>query len=45
MDVPDDAKFEAAAAIGGTLRSGPRSPDALGSVRSREGKIQFSEGL
>ena len=41
VDVPDDAKFEAAAAFGGTLRSGPGSLDALGSARSREGKIQF----
>ena len=41
MDVPDDAKFEAAAAFGGTLRSGPGSLDALGSARFREGKIQF----
>ena len=41
VDVPDDAKIEAAAAFGGTLRSGPGSLDALGSARSREGKIQF----
>ena len=41
VDVPDDAKVEAAAAFGGTLRSGPGSLDALGSARSREGKIQF----
>ena len=41
VDVPDDAKFAAAAAIEGTLRSGPGSLDALGLVRSREGKIQF----
>ena len=41
VDVPDDAKFEAAAAFGGTLRSGPGSLDVLGSARSREGKIQF----
>ena len=41
VDVPDDAKFEAAAAFGGTLRSGPGSLDALGLARSREGKIQF----
>ena len=41
VDVPDDAKVEAAAAVGGTLRSGPGSLDALGSPRSREGKIQF----
>ena len=32
---------EAAAAFGGTLRSGPGSLDALGLARSREGKIQF----
>ena len=38
VDVPDDV---AAAAFGGTLRSGPGSLDALGSARSREGKIQF----
>ena len=45
VDVPDDAKIEAAVAFGGTLRSGPGSLDALGSARSREGKIQFfSEG-
>ena len=41
VDVPDDAKIEAAAAFGGTLRSGPGSLDALGLARSREGKIQF----
>ena len=41
MDVPDDAKIAAAAAIEGTLRSGPGSLDALGLARSREGKIQF----
>ena len=41
VDVPDDAKIEAAAAFAGTLRSRPGSLDALGSVRSREGKIQF----
>ena len=41
VDVPDDAKFEAAAAFGGTLRSGPGSLDALGLARTREGKIQF----
>ena len=41
VDVPDDAKIEAAAAFGCTLRSGPGSLDALGSARSREGKIQF----
>ena len=41
VDVPDDAKVEAAAAFGGTLRSGPGSLDALGSARSRDGKIQF----
>ena len=41
VDVPDDAKFEAAAAIEGTLRSGPGSLDALGLARSRKGKIQF----
>ena len=29
VDVPDDAKIEAAAAFGGTLRSGPGSLDAL----------------
>ena len=39
VDVPDDAKF--AATIEGTLRSGPGCLDALGLVRSREGKIQF----
>ena len=45
VDVPDDAKIAAAAAIEGTLRSGPGSLDALGLARSREGKIQFfSEG-
>ena len=38
---PDDAKIAAAAAIEGTLRSGPSSLDALGLARSREGKIQF----
>ena len=41
VDVPDDAKIAAAAAIEGTLRSGPGSLDALGLARSREGKIQF----
>ena len=41
VDVPDDAKIEAAAAFGGTLRSGPGSLDALGLVLSRKGKIQF----
>ena len=41
VDVPDDAKIEAAAAFGGALRSGPGSLDALGLARSREGKIQF----
>ena len=41
VDVPDDAKIEAAAAFAGTLRSRPGSLDALGSVQSREGKIQF----
>ena len=37
VDVPDDAKIAAAAAIEGTLRSGPGSLDALGLARSREG--------
>ena len=41
MDVPDDAKIAAAAAIEGTLRSQPGNLDALGLARSREGKIQF----
>ena len=41
VDVPDDAKIAAAASIEGTLRSGPGSLDALGSVPFREGKIQF----
>ena len=41
VDVPDDAKIAAAAAIEGTLRSGPGSLDALGLARSRKGKIQF----
>ena len=41
VDVPDDAKIAAAVAIKGTLRSGPGSLDALGSARSREGKILF----
>ena len=41
VDVPDDAKFEAAAAFGGTLRSWPGNLDALGLARTREGKIQF----
>ena len=41
VDVRDDAKIAAAAAIEGTLRSGPGSLDALGLARSREGKIQF----
>ena len=41
VDVPDDAKIAAAAAIEGTLRSGPGSLDALGLARSTEGKIQF----
>ena len=45
VDVPDDAKIEAAAAFAGTLRSRPGSLDALGSVLSREGKFNFSEGL
>ena len=40
MDVPDGAKIEAAAAFAGTLRSLPGKLDALGSARSREGKIQ-----
>ena len=41
VDVPDDAKIAAAAAIEGTLRSGPGSLDALGLARSSGGKIQF----
>ena len=41
VDVLDDAKIPAAAAIEGTLRSGPGSLDALGLARSRESKIQF----
>ena len=41
VDVPDDAKIAAAAAIEGALRFGPGSLDALGLARSREGKIQF----
>ena len=41
VDVPDGAKIEAAAAFAGTLCSRPGKLDALGSVRSREGKIQF----
>ena len=41
VDVPDDAKIAAAAAIEGALRSGPGSLDALGLARSREGKIHF----
>ena len=41
VDVPDVAKIEAAAAFAGTLRSRPGSLDALGSDRSRKGKIQF----
>ena len=46
VDVPDDAKIAAAAAIEGTLRSGPGSLDALGLARSREGQNSvFSEGL
>ena len=40
VDVPDGAKIEAAAAFAGTLRSRPGKRDALGSARSREGKIQ-----
>ena len=40
VDVPDGAKIEAAAAFAGTLRSRPGKLDALGSVRSREGKVQ-----
>ena len=44
VDVPDDAKIEAAAAFASTLRSPPRSLDALGSVRSIEAKFNFSEG-
>ena len=36
VDVPDDAKITAAAALEGTLRSGPGSLDAL-----RLAKIQF----
>ena len=39
VDVPDDAKIAAAAAIEGTLRSGPGCLDALGPVQG--GKIQF----
>ena len=38
MDVPDDAKIAAAAAIEGSLRSGTGSLDALGLARSREGQ-------
>ena len=41
MDVPDDAKIEAIAAFAGTFRTRPGSLDALRSVWSREGKIQF----
>ena len=42
VDVPDGAWIEAAAAFAGTLRSRPGKLDALRSVRSREGKVQFS---
>ena len=41
VDVPDDAKIEAAAALAGTLRSRSGSLDALGSVRSMEDKISI----
>ena len=46
VNVPDDAKIAAAAAIEGTLRSGPGSLDALGlaPVQGRA-KFSFSEGL
>ena len=41
VDVPDGAKIEAAAAFAGTFRSRPGKLDALRSVRSTEGKVQF----
>ena len=39
--VPDGNKFEAAAACPGTFRSRPGKLEALGSVQSREVKVQF----
>ena len=41
VDVPDGTKFGAAAACLGTFRSRPGKLDALGSVQSREVKVQF----
>ena len=41
VDVFDGAKIEAAAAFAGTYRSRPGKLGALGSVQSREDKVQF----